>query len=130
MAAKARTLTERFWGSIDQGDYDGLTSLFHNDCEIVYPGQSSMFSGVYKGRAGAEVIFKKLFVEVSRSSTDVELLENDDKNTVISAVTESGQYKGKPYSLKWLLMFVTKGDAIVRAEIYTDTELAGAIFPK
>ena len=128
--AKARKITETFWGLIDQGDYDTLSSLFAADCDIVYPGISSAFAGTYKGRAGAETLFKKLFVEVVRTATDVELLENDDHNNVISAVTESGIYKTKPFNLKWLLLFATKGELIVKAEIFTDTELTAVIFPK
>jgi len=128
--AKARKITETFWGLIDQADYDALGALFAPECEILYPGKASAFAGTYKGKAGAELLFKKLFVEVTRTATDVELLINDDKDNCISAVSESGLYKGKPYTLKWLLLLVTKGDFVVKAEIFTDTEQTAAIFPK
>eukprot|EP00760_Papus_ankaliazontas_P029570 PhM_4_TR4296/c0_g1_i2/m.78835/K06893/K06893; uncharacterized protein len=131
MESKAFTITANFWGAIDSADYGTLSSMFAPECEIVYPGQSSAFAGTYKGAAGAEELFKKLFVGVQRTATEVELMQNEDRTHVTSLIVEDGVYQGKAYKgLKWMLLFVVKGDAIAKAEIFVDTELAASLFPK
>eukprot|EP01012_Entosiphon_sulcatum_P032927 TRINITY_DN41777_c0_g1_i1.p1 TRINITY_DN41777_c0_g1~~TRINITY_DN41777_c0_g1_i1.p1 ORF type:complete len:134 (+),score=24.87 TRINITY_DN41777_c0_g1_i1:416-817(+) len=126
----ASGVVEQLWTTLDAGNTDALALLFDENIRLVYPGHGSTLCGVYEGKAGAKALFEKLFGGISRSKTDVELVEKG--NLVVNIISERARPNregGPEYDLTWIANFTVENRKITSVEIFVDTQRIAELFP-
>eukprot|EP01003_Olkasia_polycarbonata_P004384 NODE_347_length_967_cov_79.717865_g302_i0.p1 GENE.NODE_347_length_967_cov_79.717865_g302_i0~~NODE_347_length_967_cov_79.717865_g302_i0.p1 ORF type:complete len:131 (+),score=25.75 NODE_347_length_967_cov_79.717865_g302_i0:89-481(+) len=126
----ASAVLEQLWTTLDSGNSDALEMLFSEGVKLHYPGEGSTLCGRYEGRSGARCLFEKLFGGITRSKTEVELVEKG--NLVVNLITEhaKGNHDGaEEYDLTWVANFTVENKKISHVEIFVDTQKMARLFP-
>lgn len=130
MAETALETARRSYATILAGDFDGMRTIMHEDCEIEFYGPNTIpYAGIYKGREKCMEFFDHVKNDVViHEFTQDDFIANDTQVAVVGHLKLEALSTGRVYDTAYVHIIDIKGGHWTRFRDFADTATVAHAF--